>query len=243
VRTDSPPATTVSYKRHRFPAEIISHSVWLYHRFGLSLRDVEELLAERGVTLTYKTIRLWRHTFGPVFAAGLRRRRPRPGDKWHLDEVQLKISGRKHWLWRAVDQDGVVLDILVQARRNRRAAETFLHRVLVGCGHSRPRVIITDKLASYPPAIRRVLPGVEHRRHRRLNNRAETSHRPTRRRPRAMQRFKSPEQAQHFLACFEPIRGHFCPRRHRLPAARYRAVRASCLHIWRQVAGLPTTSA
>jgi putative transposase len=242
VNTDSLPAATVSYKRHRFPAEIISHCVWLYHRFGLSLRDVEEVLAERGVALTYESIRLWCRKFGPVFAAGLRRRRPRPGDKWHLDEVQLKSNGRKHWLWRAVDQDGLVLDILVQARRNRTAAETFLRRVLAGCGVP-PRVIVTDKLASYPPAIRRVLPGVEHRRHKRLNNRAENSHRPTRRRERAMQRFKSPEQAQHFLACFEPIRGHFCPRRHRLPAAHYRAALATCFRTWRQVVGLSSTNA
>jgi putative transposase len=216
--------------------------VWLYHRFGLSLRDVEELLAERGVTLTYETIRLWCHKFGPAFAAGLRRHRPCPGDKWHLDEVQLKINGRKHWLWRAVDQEGLVLDILVQARRNRTAAERFLRCVLDGCS-ARPRVVITDKLASYPPAIRRVLPGVEHRRHKRLNDRAENSHRPTRRRERAMQRFNSPEPAQHFLACFEPIRGHFCPRRHRLPAGHYRAVLSTCFCTWRQVAGLGVTGA
>jgi putative transposase len=180
---------------------------------------VEELLAERGIAVSYETIRRWCRRFGQTFADGVRRRRPRPGDKWHLDEVQLKINGRKHWLWRAVDQEGLVLAILVPARRSRQAAATFLRRVLVGCGNRRPRVIITDKLASYPPAIRRVLPGVEHRRHKRLNNRAENSHRPTRRRERALQRFKSPAQAQHFLACFEPIRGHFCPRRHRLPAA------------------------
>jgi len=229
----------LSYKRHRFPAEIISHCVWLYHRFGLSLRDVQELMAERGVTVTYETIHQWCRKFGPAFAAALRRRRRRPGDKWHVDEVQLKINGRKYWLWRAVDQDGMVLDILVQERRNRKAAETFLRRVVDGCG-ARPRVIVTDKLASYPPAIRRVLPAAEHRRHRRLNNRAENSHRPTRRRERALQRFKSPEQAQQFLACFEPIRGHFCPRRHLLPAARYRAVLANRFQAWRQVAGLPT---
>jgi putative transposase len=236
------PASVVSYKRHRFPAEIISQCVWLSHRFGLSLRDVEELLAERGVTLTYETIRLWCRKFGPVFAAGLTRRRPRPADKWHVDDVQLKVNGRRYWLWRAVDQEGMVLDILVQARRNRQAAERFLRRVVDGCG-TRPRVVVTDKLASYPPAIRRVLPGVEHRRHKRLNNRAENSHRPTRRRERAMQRFKSPEQAQHFLSCFEPIRGHFCPRRHRLPAPRYREVLASRFETWRQVAGLPTLPA
>jgi putative transposase len=206
VSTDVPPVAAVTYERHRFPAEIIAHGVWLYHRFGLSLRDVEELLAERGVTLTYETVRLWCRRFGPAFAAGLKRRRPRPGDEWHFDEVQLKMNGRRSWLWRAVDQDGMVLDILVQERRNRRAAERFLRQVVNGWG-TRPRVVITDTLASYPPAIRRALPAVEHRRPKRLNNRAEKPHRPTRRRERAMQRFKSPEQAQRFLSCFEPIRG------------------------------------
>jgi len=193
VRHVPAPTAAVSSTRHRFPAEIISHCVWRYHRFGLSLRDVQELLAERGVAVTYETIHQWCRTFGPTFAAALRRRRPRPGDKWHVDEVQLTMNGRRYWLWRAVDQDGMVLAILVQTRRNQNAAATFL---------------------------RRVLPGVEHRRHKGLNNRAENSHRPTRRRERALQRFKSPEQAQCFLSCVEPIRGHFCPRRHVWPAAR-----------------------
>jgi putative transposase len=136
------------YKRHRFPGEVISHAVWRYYRFLLSYRDVEELLAERGIPVSYETIRQWCRKFGQGFADGLRRRRPRPGDKWHVDEVQLKINGRRHWLWRAVDQAGVVLDILVQARRNQEAAEAFLRRVVEGQGY-RPRVVITDKLASY----------------------------------------------------------------------------------------------
>jgi putative transposase len=160
------------YKRHRFPGEIISHAEWLYYRFLLSYLDVEELLAERGIAVSYETIRRWCQKFGQTFADGLRRRRPSAGDKWHVDEVQLKINGRRHWLWRAVDQDGIVLDILVQSRRNQEAAEALLRRLVEGQGY-RPRVVITDKLASYPPALRRVLPGVEHRRHKGLNNRAE----------------------------------------------------------------------
>ena len=123
------------YKRHRFPGETISHAVWLYCRALLSYRDVEELLAERGITVSYETVRRWCVKFGQTFADGVRRRRARPGDKWHVDEVQLKINGRKHWLRHAVDQDGMVLDILVQARRNQDAAETFLRRVVDGCGH------------------------------------------------------------------------------------------------------------
>jgi putative transposase len=164
---------------------------------------VEELLAERGIAVSYEPVRRWCRKFGATFADRLRRRRCRPGDKWHLDEVQLKINGRKHWLWRAVDQAGVVLDILVQQRRNQEAAEAFLRRLVDGQGY-RPRVVITDKLASYPPALRRVLPGAEHRRHKRPNNRVEHSHRPTRRRKRALQRFKSPEHAQQLLRSLRP---------------------------------------
>jgi len=160
------------YRGHRYPAEIIAHAVWLSFRFALSLRDVEELLAEQGVTVSYETIREWCAKFGPAFAAGLRRRRAQPADKWHCDEVQLKIKGKKHWLWRAVDKHGVVLDILVQDRRDQQAAEAFLRRVLAAVG-TRPRVIVTDKLASYVPAVKRVLPTAEHRRHKGLNNRAE----------------------------------------------------------------------
>ena len=192
------------YKRHRFPGEVISHAVWLYFRFLLSYRLVEEVLAERGIAVSYETIRRWCRKFGATYVDGVRRRRSRPGDKWHLDEVVLKINGARHYLWRAVDQEGVVLDILVQERRNQEAAETFLRRLLNGQGYE-PRVVITDKLASYPPAVRRVHPRAEHRRHKGLNNRAENSQRPTRRRERVLQRFKSPEHAQQFLAPFGPI--------------------------------------
>jgi putative transposase len=225
------------YKRHRFPGELISHAVWLYFRFLLSYRAVEELLAERGIAVSYGTIRQWCRKFGSTFADGLRRRRPRPGDKWHGDEVQLKINGRKHWLRRAVDQDGIVLDILVQARRNQEAAEALLHRVVDGCGYQ-PRVVITANLASYPPAVRRVPPGVEHRRHKGLNNRAAHSHRPTRRRERGLQRFTSPENAQQFLAPFGPISDHVRPRRHRLPAPAYHQRLLTRFVAWRAVTGV-----
>jgi putative transposase len=181
--------------RHRFPAEIISYAVWLYHVFSLSFRDVELLLAERGVSVSYETIRRWYLKFGASFADKLRRRRPRPGDKWHLDEVFVRIQGELHYLWRAVDQAGVVLDILVQRRREAKAAKRFFKHLLRGLQYV-PRVIVTDKLRSYGAAKREVLPNVEHRQSRYLNNRAENSHRPTRRRERQMQRFKSLRQAQ-----------------------------------------------
>jgi transposase-like protein len=144
--------------RHRFSAEIISHAVWLYHVFSLSLRDVELLLAERGIVVSYETVRRWCQKFGQSFANRLRRRRPRPGDKWYMDEVFIRIQGVQHYLWRAVDQDGVVLDILVQERRDAKAAKRFFRRLLKGLQYV-PRVIVTDKLRSYGVAQRQILPG------------------------------------------------------------------------------------
>jgi putative transposase len=231
------PARDPLYRGYRFPAEIISYAVWLYFRFHLSHRDVEDLLAERGILVSYEAVRLWCQKFGATYAVGLRRRRVRARDRWHLDEVQLKIKGKKHWLWRAVDRDGLVLDILVQDRRNQEAAERFLRRVLDGEDEA-PRVVVTDKLASYPPALKRVLPHTEHRRHKGLNNRAENSHRPVRKRERALQRFKSPEHAQRFLEPFTAVHNHFRPRRHLLPAERYRQLRTERLGQWREAARL-----
>jgi putative transposase len=211
--------------------------VWLSFRFALSHRDVEELLAERGVRVSYEAIRLWCLRFGPTLGAGLRRRRRRAADKWHLDEVQLKIRGKRHWLWRAVDRVGLVLDILVQERRNREAAERFLRRVLAG-EEVAPRVVVTDKLASYPPALKRLIPQAEHRRHTGLTNRAEHSHRPVRKRERALQRFTSPEHAQQFLEVFSAVCNHFRPPRHLLPAEPYRQLRAVRFQQWREAARL-----
>jgi putative transposase len=230
-----------SYAGFRFPQEIISHAVWLYFRFSLSFRDVEDLLAERGVVVSYETIRQWTRKFGQVYANQLRRRRARPGDKWFLDEVFLKINGKTSYLWRAVDQEGNVLDILVQSRRNKAAVKKFFRKLLKGCQYV-PRVVITDKLGSYEAAKNEVMPGVEHRRHRRLNNRAENSHQPTRQRERTMRRFKSAGHAQRFLSAFGPIREHFCPRRHRLKAREYRAERQQRFQVWNEVTGLQITA-
>jgi putative transposase len=224
------PAT---YPGYRFPAEIISHAIWLYHVFSLSLRDVELILAERGITVTHESIRQWGLRFGDDFARKLRRRRPKPGDTWHLDEVFLRINGALHYLWRAVDQHGVVLDILVQGRRNATAAKRFFKRLLAGLKY-KPKRIVTDGLGSYGAAKREVLPGVRHRISRYLNNRAENSHRPTRRRERQMQRFKSPRQAQRFLSAHSMIYGHFRPRRHLMTAAQYRHARAEAFGVWQQ---------
>jgi putative transposase len=224
------------YRGHRFPREIISHSVWLYFRFGVSFRDVEEMMAARGVMLSYETVRRWCDKFGKQYVDGLRRRRPRTGDKWHLDEVFLKINGVTHYLWRAVDQNGVVLDILVQPKRDRFAAMRFFRKLLRGTGR-KPRVIITDKLRSYGAAKRVVMPGVAHRQHRYLNNRAENSHQPTRERERRMRRFKSGWHAQRFVEVHGIITSHFRPRRHLLSAADYRRLRSKRFRIWNQVTG------
>jgi putative transposase len=177
--------STSRYTNHRFPAEIISHAVWLYFRFCLSDRDVEALLFARGVIVTYEAIRKWCQKFGQAYAHQRRRRHPQRGDKWYLDEVFLTIHGERHYLWRAVDQDGHVLDILVQRRRHKQAAKTFFRKLLKGCQYV-PRGIVTDKLKRYGAAVREALPSVEHRQHRYWNNRAENSHQPTRLRERRL---------------------------------------------------------
>ena len=228
-------------KNHRFPAEIISHGVWLYFRFCLSYRDGEELLFARGIIVTYEAIRKWCRKFGQQYANELRRRCPKPGDKWHLDEVFLTINGERHYLWRAVDQDGNVLDILVQRWRDKKAAKKFFRELLKGWT-SVPRVIITDKLQSYGAAKREILPGVEHRQHRDLNNRAENSHQPTRQRERRMPGFKSAGHAQRFLAAYGPIAQHFRPRRHRLSASAYRQEMGQRFYSWQEIVSLPTAA-
>ncbi|ETW95413.1 MAG: transposase IS6 [Candidatus Entotheonella factor] len=232
----TPPADTDRYKHHRFPPEIISHGVWLYYRFALSYRDVQELLFERGITVSHEAVRGWCQKFGQDYANRLRRRRPQPCDKWLLDEVFLTINGKRYYLWRAVDQDDNVLDILVQSRRNKKAAKKFFRKLLKGLTYV-PRVVITDKLRSYGAAKREILPGVEHRQSRYLNNRCENSHRPTRQRERRMQGFKSPGHAQRFLSAFGPISQHFRPRRHLLSASAYRKEMADRFESWVEVTG------
>ena len=225
------------YRGFRYPAEVIQHAVWLYHCFSLSLRGVETILAARGVVVSYESIREWGLRFGRQFADGLKQRRPRLGDKWHTDEVFIHIRGKQHYLWRAVDQDGHALDILVQNRRNTRAAKRFLRKLLRGLQYV-PRVIVTDKLKSYVAAKRKVLPHVEHRQSKDLNNRIEVSHQPTRRRERQMQRFKSARHAQRFLSAHARIHNHFQLRRHRLTADQHRAAHDAAFRTWREVAAV-----
>lgn len=236
----TPAANPQRYQHHRFPPDIISHAVWLYFRFTLSYRDVEEMLLARGIRVTYEAIRKWCRKFGQDDANQMRRRRPRTGDKWHLDEVFLTINGERHYLWRAVDQDDNVLDILVQSRRNKKAAKKFFRKLLKGLQYV-PRVVITDNLKSYGAAKREILPGVEHRQSRYLNNRCENSHRPTRQRERRMQGFKSAGHAQRFLSAFGPIFQLFRPRRHLLSASEYRDEMRNRFESWAEITGTKRT--
>ncbi|PWI04648.1 IS6 family transposase [Streptomyces sp. NWU339] len=233
-----------SYQGHRYPAEVISHCVWRCSRFPLSFREVEKLMLQRGVLVSYETVRRWCLKFGQAYANGLRRRRARPGDKWYPDEVLIKINGELKHLWRAVDQDGMVLDILVQDRRGTAAARRFF-RTLLKKTCSVPRGLATDRLRSYGAAHREVMPSVEHRCHQGLNNRAENSHQPTRQRERTMKGFRSVGGAQRFLTAAGGISPHVRPRRHRMTATEYRAGMTTRFAIWDQVtgvAGLPAAA-
>ena len=226
----------VSYKNHRFPPHIIANAVWLYYRFPLSLRLVEEMLLERGIVVSYETIRRWGRKFGPDYVRRLRRKQPSPNDVWHLDEVVISIAGRKHWLWRAVDQDGYVLDEIVQTRRNTKAARRLLIRLLKNQGLA-PKRIVTDKLRSYGAARRQVMPGVEHRSHKGLNNRAENSHVPLRKRERMMQGFRSPGGLQRFVSIFSALRNLFISPRPKRSAFAIHLHRQGAMAQWKAVTG------
>ena len=225
---------TPSYRGYRFPPEIISHAIWLYHRFCLSFRDVEDLLAERGIIVSYETIRQWCQKFGPEYARRLKRRQGRLGDTWHLDELFVTIHGQRRYLWRAVDQDGDVIDILVQPRRDRHAAERFFRKLLKGQGRE-PRRLVTDRLRSYAAAHRTIMPSVAHDTSQYANNRAEVSHEPTRQRERGMRRFKSMAQAQRFLSVHGITQNLFRVGRHLLRAANQRMLRARAFLVWNAV--------
>jgi putative transposase len=227
----------VSYKRHRFPPQIIAHAVWLYFRFPLSLRLVEEMLLESGIVVSYETVRRWALKFGPDYARRLKRKAPSRRDIWHLDEVVITIAGEKHWLWRAVDQDGYILDEIVQTRRNTKAAKCLLRRLLKkqGCP---PRRLITDKLSSYAAARRQVMPAVEHWSHKGLNNRAENSHLPLRRRERAMQGFRSPGGLQRFVSVFSAVRNLSVPPCSRRSALAIHLHRLNAMAAWKFAACL-----
>jgi putative transposase len=221
----------ISYARHQFPAEIIRHATWLYLRFTLSYRDVEELLAERGIEVSYESARRWVLKFGPLFARNLRRLRPRPSGTWHLDEMVVSIQGKRMYLWRAVDSEGEVLDLLVQAKRDTKAALRLMRKLLKKQGYA-PDELVTDKLGSYGAARRELRLSCRHEQGLRKNNRAENSHQPVRRRERKMQRFKSAGSAQRFLSMHAPVHNTFNLQRHLISRRTLRSFRAEAANAW-----------
>jgi transposase-like protein len=222
----------ISFKRHRFPPEIIRHTIWLYARFTLSYRDVEDLLAEHGLDISYETARRWFLKFGGPIARRLRRTRPKPGDYWHLDEMVIMIRRRRHYLWRAVDNEGEVLDFLVQPKRNAGAALKLMRKLLKKQGWASTR-IATDKLRSYHVAFRTLRLTAEHIDHKRSNNRTENSHQPVRRRERKMQRFKSPSSAQRFLNIHSATYNTFYFQRHLINRPTFKQYRAEAFDVWK----------
>ncbi len=225
---------TISYARHRFPASIIQHAVWLYFRFPLSYRNVEDLLAERGIDLSYETVRRWALKFGQAYARKLRKKRPRPDSRWHLDEVFVSINGRRAYLWRAVDCEGEVLDILVQARRNKKTALRLMRKLLKNQGFV-PDAIVTDKLPSYGAALKELSLSRLHDFGGRKNNRAENSHLPVRQRERRIQRFKSAKSAQIFLSTHAAIYNTFNVQRHLIFRKTLRQYRGGALSLWQSI--------
>jgi len=221
----------ISYRRHRFPPVVIQHAVWLYLRFTLSYRDVEELLAERGLDISYESVRSWVLKFGPMIARRLRRWRPRPGDLWHLDEMVVRIAGKRMYLWRAVDHEGEVLDVLVQRRRDGRAAIRLMRKLLKKQGFV-PKLLVTDKLRSYASAFRCLRLTCPHEQGLRRNNRAENSHQVVRRRERKLQRFKSARSAQRFLSIHAAVHNTFNLQRHLVSRSTLRTFRAEAAAHW-----------
>jgi len=224
----------ISYARHRFPPLMIQHAVWLYFRFPLSFRDVEELLAERGIDVSYETIRRWTLKFGLAYARKLRRLRPRTDGRWHLDEMFASINGKRMYLWRAVDSEGEVLDILVQARRNKKAALKLMRKLLKKQGYA-PDEVVTDKLPSYGAALSEIGMDGKHVTGGRSNNRAENSHLPVRQRERRMQRFRSTGSAQRFLATHAAIYNTFNIQPHLISRKTLRQFRGEAMHTWQSV--------
>ena len=223
------------YKGHRFPPEIIQYSVWLYHRFNLSHRDVEDLLAERGITVSYESIRLWCNKYGLKYVRRLKKKHQGYGDTFFIDEVFVKIDGKQHYLWRAVDQDGEIVDVFLQRRRDGKAAKRFFKRLLKA-HRMEPRKIVTDKLRSYGVAHRELIPDTIHDTSQYANNRAELSHQPTRVRERVMRRFKSMQQAQRFLTVHAAVYNLFNLGRHLVSAKNYRFFRLRAFASWKYAA-------
>ena len=223
---------TLCPKRHRFPVSIINQAVWHYHRFNNSYRDIEEQLLFRGIDVSHEAIRSWCLKFAEHFRDVIKKQGRKPGDKWHLDEMSVRINGKPFVLWRAVDGDGIELDIFLQRRRDKKAAIRFLSRLLKSYPY--PRVIVTDKLRSYNKPIKYMCPKTEHRTHKRLNNRVENAHQPSRRKEKCLIKFKSPLGAQKLLSLMGEVRNIFAVEvgRYKKRAPEQRLAFAAAMAIW-----------
>ena len=230
-------ANDLKYKRSRFPIAVISQAIYLYNRFSLSYRDVSDLLIERGIVVSHQTVKEWNMRFGSLFSDEIKRRRRRPSRRWHVDEMHCKIAGKKHHLWRAVDSDGVVLDVFVSKRRNKKAAQKFFSRLF---GQYRdPSRLTTDRLRLYRSVVPEIFPRTRHIKGKWLNNRVENSHIIIREREKKLRKFKSAKQAQTFLDRFEFIRSYLKPRRHMMASSAYRNSVKYRLRVWNEISAIP----
>jgi len=225
------------YKRHRFPPEIIQYAVWLYCRFYLSHRDIEDLMSQRGIDVSYEAIRLWCNNFGSKYAQRLRRKHQGYGDTFFIDEAFIKIHGKQHYVWRAVDQDGKLVDVFLQTRRDGKAAMRFFRRLLCK-KNGEPRKIVTEKFRSYNVAHRELIPETIHDTSQYANNRAELSHEPTRVRERGMRKLKSMQQAQRFLGAHAAVYNLFNLGRHLISAENYRYFRLRAFATWEKAVAI-----
>jgi len=232
-------ANELKYKHFRFPIAVISQAIFLYNRFTLSYRDVSDLLLERGIVVSHQTIKKWNGRFGVLFAEEIRKRRRKPTRRWHIDEMHCKIGGKKHYLWRAVDSDGVVLDIFVSTRRNKKSTEEFFSSLFGQ--YENPSRITTDRLRLYRSVVPETFPNAKHIKAKWKNNRVENSHIIVREREKKMKKFKSTEQAQTFLERFEFIRTYLKPKQHLMPSSTYRNSIRYRLRMWDDIATLPLT--
>ena len=229
--------TKSPFRYFKTSPEIIRLAVMMYVRFPLSLRNVEDLLHERGINICHETIRYWWNRFGPMFAAEIRKRRVQSHAysnwRWHLDEVFVKINGETHYLWRAVDHEGEVLESIVTMRRDRRAAQRFLKKLMKQYGA--PKMIVTDRLRSYRAAMSELGNATKQNTGRWLNNRAENTHLPFRRRERAMQRFRTTRSLQKFTSIHSSVTNHFNLQRHLITRDDYKTKRNAALIEWQQL--------
>ena len=223
------------FKSHEFPKEVIGEVVRMYLRYNLSLRDIAEIFLHRGIEMSHEIIRLWNLYYGHKYSSELKKRKFRRTQKYHIDEVFLTIKGQLYYAFRAVDEEGHELETLVQKKKDKKAAKRFFKKVLGRYEYVPGKIIVTDKLKSYPAALKELAPHKKHISNKSANMRAENSHRPLRKREKGLQRFKSHRHAQMFLTSYMKIRNYFCPRQHLISADLYRSIMVQRFDIWKEI--------